>query len=382
MAVFIMYSSNDYSENEKSTGGTKRFLELLYGLLQNGNTVHLFIPAKANINHFPNLIRHNISIPNNIYSRYLPKGVVLYIKNYHILKKHIFNIKYDGFFAWDVPVAIQLVLMHMPKIILMVRQDFIGCRMITFRSKFKLISKLYITVITWAEHKAIKGSQKIIVQSKNELKILLQRHPNLSTELNKKTIIVPNNVNPSWITRNQLYKKKYINNNHDNTSFSLCFIGNINKLKGLDILLHSVKTLINANYKIKLIVIGDGKELSILKNEYKMYSNIIFLGHMNNPINILLNCDLLVVPSLFDSFPNTIMEALYYEIPVVGSNRGGIPEMLRYRELIFEPCQESISEKIKEIVDNQLITTYKNLCKQRKKHFSFDWVKMIETSIN
>jgi glycosyltransferase involved in cell wall biosynthesis len=75
------------------------------------------------------------------------------------------------------------------------------------------------------------------------------------------------------------------------------------------------------------------------------------------------------------------MEAFFFDIPVIGSNRGGIPDMLKYQELIFEPTADELERKIKEIIDCNLIENYKGLCRKRKEYFTFDWVKEIEKNI-
>lgn len=374
-----MYSSNDYSQKEKSTGGTKRFLELLLGLLERGNTIHLFIPDSANIDQFPNLIRHNINVSSSRYLKFIPSGLFLFFRNYKSIKITISNINYDAIFAWDVPIAIQFVLMQIPKIVLMVRQDFIGCRLMYLKSNLSILRKIYLKIYLIAEHQSIIGSSKIILQSKQDLDTLVHRHPNLKSELNKKASIVPNNVNPSWIKKIEIESgHSFVNKSNLNNSLMLCFVGNINKLKGLEILLCAVKKLIDLNYNIKLNVIGDGDELPRLQSIYGQSPNIVFLGHLNTPLDILKSSDLLVVPSLFDSFPNTIMEALFYDVPVIGSKRGGIPEMLNYEELLFEPTAESIFEKIKTIIDKNSISHCEFLCKRRKEYFKFDWIKEIE----
>jgi len=373
-----MYTNHKFGLSETVTGGTKRFLELLYGFLENGNTVHLFVPVEANIRHDKNLIIHSI-VPFG--TRYLPQGFGLFIRNYRTIKETIAGIYYDAFIAVEVSFAVQIVLMRIPKIVLMVWQDFVGCRLNNLNNSSIVIREIASLFLVWAEGTTIKKSQTIIVQSKYDLDILIQRHPKLENDLKIKTRIVPNNVNPQWITN---HKKKSISYNNDRSTtdqLAICFIGNINKLKGLEILLSAAKKLIDQKYSIRLNVVGDGKQLQSLKKEYDMYSDIIFWGHRNDAIDILRTCKLLVVPSLFDSFPNTIMEAFFFDIPVIGSNRGGIPDMLKYQELIFEPTADELERKIKEIIDCNLIENYKGLCRKRKEYFTFDWVKEIEKNI-
>lgn len=81
-----------------------------------------------------------------------------------------------------------------------------------------------------------------------------------------------------------------------------------------------------------------------------MYDNDIgnrvsFLGKINNVMEQLSKADLLVVPSIFDSYPNVILESLHVGTPVIAANSGGIQDMLEDSDL-FEPSNEGAIYKI------------------------------------
>ena len=93
---------------------------------------------------------------------------------------------------------------------------------------------------------------------------------------------------------------------------------------------------------------------------------------------ILKQCDLLVVPSLADSCPNTVMEALYNEVPVIGSNAGGIPEILLHENALFELNVCSLKERILSYKDNnKALHELKEQQKHRKDELTFDWAARI-----
>jgi len=69
------------------------------------------------------------------------------------------------------------------------------------------------------------------------------------------------------------------------------------------------------------------------------HAPVRFLGRVA-PRDFYPHIDVMVVPSIWnDTFPGVVFEALAFGKPVIGSRRGGIPEMIREGEngLLFEP---------------------------------------------
>ena len=91
----------------------------------------------------------------------------------------------------------------------------------------------------------------------------------------------------------------------------------------------------------------------------------------------MINHDVLIVPSLFDSFPNVIMEALHVGLPVFASNTSGMPYMLQNDKLLFEVANpNSIAEKLINCsIDNEYYLEIKNSCHTERKKFEFDWAE-------
>jgi glycosyltransferase involved in cell wall biosynthesis len=129
----------------------------------------------------------------------------------------------------------------------------------------------------------------------------------------------------------------------------ILFVGRLSKEKGILTLLRAVKGL---NIKVKLI--GDGP----MRAEYEAYTkenditNVSFEGYKSGAeLNALYrNAVFLVFPSeWYENAPMTILEAFAYGKPVIGSNIGGIPEMVLENEtgFYFEPGNHhELREKI------------------------------------
>ena len=85
------------------------------------------------------------------------------------------------------------------------------------------------------------------------------------------------------------------------------------------------------------------------------------------------NFDLIIVPSYIEAFPNVILEALYYNVPVLGSDVGGIPLILS-REHLFKPGDyKMLSKKIIYLLNNDNYKETIITVKKTRKKFMFDW---------
>lgn len=105
------------------------------------------------------------------------------------------------------------------------------------------------------------------------------------------------------------------------------FVGNLIKRKNVDSLLEA-KKIANSDYY--LVVVGDGPLFKKLKKkvEDENIRDVIFTGSRDDVENIIPSCDLLVLPSFSESFGLVLIEALACGKPVIGSNVGGITEII------------------------------------------------------
>lgn len=113
----------------------------------------------------------------------------------------------------------------------------------------------------------------------------------------------------------------------------ILFVGRLTPVKGLDNLLRAISRLLPAHPRLQLALIGDdwmGGSLQRLAVELGVSAQIRFLGIKKPPevAEWLAACDVFCLPSLSEGCPNVAIEALSCGRPVVGSNVGGIPELL------------------------------------------------------
>ena len=138
------------------------------------------------------------------------------------------------------------------------------------------------------------------------------------------------------------------------------FIGTLAPNKGIEVLLRAYHKIKKPNYK--LFVAGAGKQdyEEYLKSKYKDDS-IIFMGKVE-PRDFFEKVDVTIVPSIwYEALGMVFVESFAFGIPVIGSNIGGIPEMITegVNGMLFDPYKEGdLEEKLLKFEDN--ISDWKN----------------------
>ena len=87
-----------------------------------------------------------------------------------------------------------------------------------------------------------------------------------------------------------------------------------------------------------LVMVGDGPdrvEAEAEAREQGVHDKVFFLGKIDVVAPLLAGADLFLLPSSSESFGLSALEALASGVPVVGSNAGGIPEVIRNGETGF-----------------------------------------------
>lgn len=99
-------------------------------------------------------------------------------------------------------------------------------------------------------------------------------------------------------------------------------VGRLFKPKGLPYLLDALK-IANKKKSVYLIIIGKGEEEKRLKKmakEMGISDRVDFLGFKKNPFKYIANADLFVLSSLWEGFPNVLLEAMACQTPVISAD--------------------------------------------------------------
>jgi N-acetyl-alpha-D-glucosaminyl L-malate synthase BshA len=106
-------------------------------------------------------------------------------------------------------------------------------------------------------------------------------------------------------------------------------ISNFRKVKRVEDVLR-VFDKVRKKTPCKLILVGDGPErpsIDKLCRELDTCGDIISVGKIADPKDVLSIADLFILPSETESFGLAALEAMAMKIPVISTNTGGLPEL-------------------------------------------------------
>ena len=160
-----------------------------------------------------------------------------------------------------------------------------------------------------------------------------------------KLVHIPNFVDP----------KKFKPSQHSEDYF--VYIGRLVPIKGLITLLEAMKKVKGT---IRLLLIGDGPQRNELEKITQDLSlrNVEFLGKLDfqELINVVKLSKFNVLPSeVYENCPMAVLESMALGKPVIGSNIGGIPELIIDGEdgLLFETGNtDDLAEKLNWMIGN------------------------------
>lgn len=134
---------------------------------------------------------------------------------------------------------------------------------------------------------------------------------------------------PVRVISNGLQPQDFVAHRPRPDAADFVFVGELRKLKGVDVLLSALAEL-NAERPIHTVIVGDGPEAAefrAMAASRGLGDRVTFPGAMPAARAFPLGrC--LVVPSRAESLPYVVLEAAAASLPLIATNVGGIPEIV------------------------------------------------------
>lgn len=167
---------------------------------------------------------------------------------------------------------------------------------------------------------------------------------------------------------------------------ALLYVGRLESAKGICTLVRSMKHLVNLLPNAVLHIVGDGSLMKTLKDfvmSNDLGEKIIFHGSVfSNLASFYKSADISIIPSVYESFGITVVEAMAAGKPIVATKFGAIPEILQNQEngLLIEPNETNILNAISNLWDDKALMnkiSKNNLVRAKR----YDWEKVAQRYI-
>ena len=272
------------------------------------------------------------------------KGYFKNILNFFILRKYIINKKLNILHvSWskDIFIAVMLKLLTPGKVkIVFYRQMKIPHPKKIFYHRFFYRHIDLLLVIT---DKLKEEAHRNLPIDKSKVKKLTYgiRKPKLNIKLNKSDFFKNNNIAPHI--------------------FSIGVFSRVEKQKGQHLVLDAMNISCN---QMQLCIIGHvmseeyKDELIINAKIYHLTNYLKFINFVDSPMSYMPFFDLVILPTYEETFGLVAAEAMIMGVPVIGSNAGGVPEIISYGKngLLFETKNASdLSKKIDMLYENRAL---------------------------
>ena len=205
-------------------------------------------------------------------------------------------------------------------------------------------------------YKILKCASKIIAITRTEKEYLMK------IGIKKENItLIPNGIDFNdylELPVKGLFRNEYNINNEDDL---ILFLGRIHKIKGLDLLVTAFAELLKERTNIKLVIAGNDHgylhKIKVLIKKLNIEDNIIFTDFIwgEKKLSAYIDADVYVLPSIYEIFGVTLLEAFACSTPVIVTDRCGIADIVKIGGYVVEYDSEQLRDAMfKMLSDDEL----------------------------
>lgn len=201
--------------------------------------------------------------------------------------------------------------------------------------------------------------------------------------------IVPNAIDlaefESLPPKREFRKKWGINVNQK----IILFLGRIHKIKGLGLLVETFSDIVKEFEDVNLVIAGpdDGylPTLEGLIKELGIKRKVLFTGLLcsRDKLEAYVDADVYVLPSIYETFPNAVLEACVCGTPVIVTDRCGIADVIADRVGLVVPYdKDQLFEAILHLLTNDKMRREFGERGSSLVRGQFAWSKIVEQMEN
>ena len=219
-------------------------------------------------------------------------------------------------------------------------------------------------IILW---QLVKFADYIICNS-NEVKNVVIS----SRLLNAKVSVIQNGVDTDYFKLNHVIQEEFKTSlGYQSDHFIIGTISNLRPEKNYYFLIENFTKLLVKYPNLRLLCIGGGPLLEEVKNyveNEELTDKIYFSGYVEDVRPYLSAMDVFTLCSLKEGFPNSLLQAMAMNLPVVSTSAGECTDVLQNGKvgMLFNPknSEQFISAIIKLINENALRSNFKKIARE------------------
>jgi glycosyltransferase involved in cell wall biosynthesis len=172
---------------------------------------------------------------------------------------------------------------------------------------------------------------------------------------------------------------------------SILFVGRFESRKGIDIVLKVIPEILQKRPSVHFRLVGpdpdNQHQSNFLKNHPALKNNVSFLGEKRGDAldKEYKSCDIFFAPSRYESFGLVYAEAMSYAKPVIGTDIGGIPEVVENEKCGFLCKNEDtvdFTNKLLLLLRNEDLRLRMGFFARNKVKETFKFENMVSSTLN
>ncbi|KKG09295.1 glycosyltransferase family 4 protein [Methanosarcina sp. 2.H.A.1B.4] len=250
-----------------------------------------------------------------------------------------------------------------------------------FGSSFKdLFEKLYSKTIG---RFIFNSATKIIALSEDDKNYIAGFGIN-----DDKILILPNAIDVDYletcVSNSEIYnelRSKFVDKK------LVLYVGRIIPRKGIEYLIKSIGIVVKKNKNVLFVLIGDGeykKTAEQLCEETGVSDHVLFLSGLSDEslFSYYKLSDIFILPSLSEGLPTTILEAMYFNTPVISTDIPGIRSHFKEMAILIPPKNEhELAEKIIKLFDENELASTLSINGKKYVFNNYTWNKVSESCL-
>jgi glycosyltransferase involved in cell wall biosynthesis len=165
----------------------------------------------------------------------------------------------------------------------------------------------------------------------------------------------------------------------DNREYLVGYVGHFSAIKGVLDFAQSLALLQKGGISINALFVGDGDlrdEVEKVVHDHNIHATFVGWIEKEKISAYLNNIKLLVLPSLREGLPNTVLEAMACSTPVLATSVGGVPDVIKDGETGFileDNSPECIAKNVmRALNDSNLDIIVKNARELVEREFTYE----------